>query len=256
MLLPLWLAQLGAPVAQRHECSFVSLVNTNLPSDVASDIVAVYAELVEEHGDRAAVHIAKRLQQLRGGFWDALFVGSAFAYSVTCSEFVELASDLWNILLCKESEDAEATKCSSQLTRYVNGTLALPAPRHEEHRLLTFRLDNYANWIAEDKAAAEIERVPIVLRILQRADATGTLHGRDAAEKLRAELERQLSPHGTMWNVLVERHAGGHYYFSEEQFNFEATNVGDGTPLSISIFDRQCDTLEREAAVSQSQGEQ
>ena len=58
--------------------------------------------------------LQKRLQQLwRRGFWDALFVGSAFAYSVTCSEFVELASDLWNILLCKESEDAEATKCSS-----------------------------------------------------------------------------------------------------------------------------------------------
>ena len=86
----------------QHECALVSLVNTNLPPDAASAVVAVYQEEVELRGSGSAQHIGKRLAQLRGGFWDVFFMGTAFSYSVACSELVELASDSWNILICKE----------------------------------------------------------------------------------------------------------------------------------------------------------
>ena len=81
----------------------------------------------------------------------------------------------------------------------------------------------------------------------------------NGAEALRLQLAK-LWPE-TQWNVLVELQAGGHYYYSEEQFNFElqapadSSGDADGSPqqiwyykygASVAIFDRRCATLERE----------
>lgn len=49
-------------------------------------------------------------------------------------------------------------------------------------------------------------------------------------------------PHAR-WNVLVERAPGGHFYYSEEQFNIEYGRA-TGRRLTIAIFDRRCHTLE------------
>ena len=52
--------------------------------------------------------------------------------------------------------------------------------------------------------------------LLESMLAANALHTPHAADEIR----RQLWPEEpTMWNVLVEVHAGGHFYFSEEQFN-------------------------------------
>ena len=65
-----------------------------------------------------------------------------------------------------------------------------------------------------------------------------------AADWMRQQLETVWP--GTLWNVLIEENPGGHYYYCEEQFNYEALNGAQNwNGLSVAIFDRRCDTLER-----------
>jgi hypothetical protein len=241
---------LAAAVPPPHTCALVELVRTSLPVTEATNLVRVFQEEAERRGVGAPEPLSRRLSEERGGFWDVLFIGNAFSYTVTCSEIVELASDAWNILLCRESEDEAAERCGpSRLARYANGTLArTPAPPHA-----SIRLERYANFMVDDAAAAHAARVPQAERLVHEALRAGTLHSPGAAEALRKSVEA-LWPE-TTWNVLVENveRAGGQYYYAEEQFNFEA--IFDGMTLSVAIFDRRCETLEREARAGQAQVE-
>lgn len=251
-----------APVVQ--SCSLVDVVNTNLAADDAAAVLRLYREMADLHGPKPEP-IARKLMEARGGFWDVYMIGSAFSYSVTCSELVELASSEWNVILCREAADADAKRCGSGgLTRYANGTLDLVhgvrvtsrdddgagSPRAFALNA-AFHLDSYYNYLVDDVAAARAARAPVVQSLLERMLQANALHTPSAADELR----RRLWPdEGTSWNVLVEIAAGGHFYFSEEQFNFELRGGGDAAPsaplyapLSVAIFDRRCDTLEREA---------
>ena len=67
-----------------------------------------------------------------------------------------------------------------------------------------------------------------------------------AADSLRRELERALPWAGipaatSKWNVLIEKQPGGHYYYSEEQFNLVVKTLS----ISVAIFDRRCHTLQQ-----------
>ena len=68
----------------------------------------------------------------------------------------------------------------------------------------------------------------------------------NAADELRRDIGRALpwagseAGTGALWNVLVEREAGTHYYYSEEQFNLMVQPAS----LSVAIFDRRCHTLQ------------
>ena len=85
LLFALLLTVHAAPVlhAEPHTCALVELVHTNLPAEDASAVVRIYTEEAEVNGT-APEPIARRLMAVRGGFWDVLFLGSAFSYSVTC----------------------------------------------------------------------------------------------------------------------------------------------------------------------------
>ena len=110
--------------------------------------------------------IARRLMAERGGFWDVYFLGTAFSYAVYCSEYVELASELWNVLLCREAEDSEALHCGAAgLTLYRNGTLQ---PSGDGQRM-AIKPSLYANYLVEpdEKPAAEAERMPQVVTELK-----------------------------------------------------------------------------------------
>ena len=231
-------------LGEHESCGAVTLVRTNLPTAAADRIVQIFAEETELHGSSAPGPLSNRLTALLGGFWDAYFVGSAFSYSVTCTDMVELASEKWNILLCRESVDANATECGEGMARFANGTLA-PEPTVLASRPSGgFRLSKYANWVVDDMTAAETERSPVVLSILNSALESGRLHQRKSADWMRLQLEAMWP--GTMWNVLIEENPGGHYYYCEEQFNYEALNgARNWNGLSVAVFDRRCDTLER-----------
>ena len=226
------------PVVVAHECSLVSLVRTSLDDVAAAAVVDIFVQETEAHGEKAPESISQRLSQLRGGFWDVYFVGSAFSYSVACLEMVELASDRWNILLCRESFDGDAQSCGPDgLTRYSNGTLT-PLTHRLPPGMWTLNL--YENWMTDDKAAAQATRAPAVQQMLEMETRNGRIHTRNAADALLGFLQQTWPV--TTWNVLVEVAAGAHYYYSEEQFNFHAREG----QLSVAIFDRRCDTLERE----------
>ena len=202
-----------------HTCAQVDIVHTNLPN--AADLLTLYQQSIELHGPKPD-KVASALAGAHGGFWDVMMIGTEFSYSVTCSEYVELASDRWNVLLCREAEDAEATRCG-EMTRYTNGTLsdggsAFAGGQYEVH------LDRYYNYMGADVEAAKAERVPIVRRMLSAMLDHGTLHAPRAAEALRTTLLRWWP--GTSWQVLIEKNAGPQYYYSEEQFNFDLRGKG------------------------------
>ena len=183
-------------------------------------------------------------------------MGGAFSYSVLCSEYVELASFQWNVLLCREAEDAEATRCGSNpgLSRYANGTLSLAEDtgNGEGAHGRAFHLDTYANYSvpAAQLAATNAARVPVVRSLLDGMLAASRLHAPDAADELRRQLSHVWPE--TSWNVLVELRAGGHFYYSEEQFNFDLRGAG-AEALSVAVFDRRCDTLERDSMFTEAE---
>ena len=183
---------------------------------------------------------------------------------------VEMASMTWNILLCRQSEDKEATRCGvNGLTRFDNGTLAVQGPplQHglggvegsgvdgaREGGEPIVKMNKYANYMVDDMLAAQKERVPVVEAMIYHAIASGELLHPMGASSLLRQLQRKWPE--TMWNVLIEKNSGAHIYFCEEQFNFEvfgiklsATTRNDGVQpkaIAIAIFDRQCYTLEQE----------
>lgn len=199
--------------------------------------------MLDDRINASVVDSIQRVRLIESRLQD--FMGSAFSYAVTCVEYVELASHEWNVLLCRESVDAEAEDCGlNPMTLYTNGTLS-PLPLD-----LTGTVDitpsYYANFLveADEREALKAVRVATVTEIV-RTFSYDRLQQPGAAEALRREISRALpwagTPAGTdpLWNVLVERRAGGHYYYSEEQFNF----MVDKASLSLAIFDRRCHTL-------------
>ena len=170
-------------------CTAVDLVHTNLAHDEALSLMSLYLSVAEVSGTEPEP-IAKSLMAKRGGFWDVYFMGTAFSYSVTCSEYVELANDKWNVLLCKEAEDSEAMRCGrGGLMRYANGTLTSSSSSSDLGG--RFELDRYENFMTNEeseKAAAREERVPVVRAALEAMRDDGTLHSPGAADKLRARL--------------------------------------------------------------------
>ena len=144
--------------------------------------------------------------------------------------------------LRREAEDAEATRCGSSpgLSRYANGTLSRAEDTGNGHGAngRSFHLDTYANFSVSAAllAASSEARVPVVRTLLERMLQASRLHAPDAADELRRQLARTWPE--TSWNVLVELRAGGHFYYSEEQFNFDLR--GDGAEaLSVAVFDRR-----------------
>ena len=225
LLLALFHLTAAMPAPLPHTCTLVELVSTSLPSEEAAAILAIYHEVAEVSGAEPEP-IAKALTAARGGFWDVMMIGTAFSYSVTCIEFVELAGAEWNIILCKEATDANAEHCGDAgLRRYANGTLSVAnglsvMPDTPFSLEGEFHLSMYANYMTDSVEAKRAERVPVVTALLESMLAANALHTPHAADEIR----RQLWPEEpTMWNVLVEVHAGGHFYFSEEQFNFGTT---------------------------------
>ena len=70
----------------------------------------------------------------------------------------------------------------------------------------------------------------------------------DAADELRRRLEARWPR--AKWNTLIERvdsGVGGHFYYSEEQFNLNVVGLEDAShkshSLSVAVFDRRCHTL-------------
>ena len=252
-----WLALVAsAPVVPRlsHECALLEVTHTNLSPTDAETVRALYSEVVDRSGVEPQP-IAQRLLEVRGGFWDAYVMGAQFSYSVYCSEYVELSDVRWNVLLCRESDDEEATDCGAAgMTLYSNGTLLPPSteelernglPERRELAVATPRL--YYNYLIPegDRPASEAARMPLIVSVI----ATWTrdqLQQPMAADSLRREVERVLPWAGTAaatskWNVLIEKHPGGHYYYSEEQFNL----VVEALSISVAIFDRRCHTLQQ-----------
>jgi len=235
-------------VYEPHSCSFVDVVHTNLPPRDVDLVRGIYLEVTDRTGSEPQP-IAERLSKELGGFWDAYFMGSQFSYSVHCISYVELAGERWNVLLCRESEDAEAYHCGAVgLTLYSNGTLS---PRRSDHTVLNHAAvaapSMYENYLVQqpDRAASEAARMPMVVNALG-SWTLKNLQQPGAADALRQEIERALpwagtsSGVGAKWNVLIEREAGGHYYYSEEQFNL----VVRAAAISVAIFDRRCYTLQ------------
>ena len=232
---------LALPQTPPHTCTEVDVVQTNLGDNAAAEVLRIYREVTEESGADPNP-IAKRLMEVRGGFWDVMMIGTAFSYSVTCLEFVELASAEWNVLLCQEAVDADAEQCGSGMRRYANGTLTVASglsvtsgPSFSLDGEL--HVDQYANYMTDDVERARAERVPVVQGLLEAMLAANALHTAHAADEVR----RQLWPEEERtWNVLVEVRAGGHYYYSEEQFNLDLRG-GKATgvryePLTVAIL--------------------
>ena len=235
-----------------HSCTLVTITHTNLDLREAASILQLYMEVTEVTGTLPEP-ISKRLQKERGGFWDVYFLGSSFSYSVRCLEYVEAAGAEWNVLMCRESVDEEAYSCGPKgpngLALYHNGTLSRDefAPQRLAVRATPTM---YANYLVKDKAVTEAARMPSVVAALQRLTAEELLRP-TAADELRTALEARLP--NALWNVLIERAAGGHYYYSEEQFNLdvqleseEPAHPAPHPPLQVAVFDRRCDTLQRE----------
>ena len=109
-----------------------------------------------------------------------------------------------------------------------------------------FHIDHYANYMTDDVERAKAERVPVVRAMLDRRWADGSLLAPSAAEALHAEIAHAW-PH-TQWNVLIEMAPGGHFFYAEEQFNYNLHHGGGGERerLGVALFDRRCDTLEKE----------
>ena len=76
-------------------------------------------------------------------------MGTAFSYALYCTEYVELASEKWNVLLCRESEDAEALRCGSTrpLTQYHNGTVGTPQRGADGIGANAVHLVQYENYL-------------------------------------------------------------------------------------------------------------
>lgn len=244
----LWTSAAAVGLIEPHSCSQLNIVHTNMPAAAAEAIQLIYSEVTEKSGTEPEP-ISKRLTKERGGFWDAYFMGDAFSYSVYCSEYVELASDAWNVLLCRESEDDQAYHCGAAgLALYHNGTLTprelrASVPNLADQRVAA-KADHYDNWLIDSELGLD-ERMPLVVKAIE-AYTYGELQQPGAAEALRRVLEERLPWAGTpegkpsKWNVLIERSAGGHYYYSEEQFNV----LVDSVSIAVAVFDRRCHTLQ------------
>jgi|LauGreDrversion2_5_1035112.scaffolds.fasta_scaffold10462_3 hypothetical protein len=229
-----------------HSCSLVSIVHTNLSPSEAMAVQAIYSEVTEHSGNKPEP-IGTRLSESRGGFWDVFFMGAAFSYAVYCSEYVELASDVWNVLLCRESEDREALHCGSRgLTLYQNGTL-LPERPELNGRRVAVTPSMYKNYIMppEERPDAEKARMPVLVETID-AWTYDLISQPNSADRLRREVGRSLpwagseAGGGALWNVLIEREAGGHFYYSEEEFHVELREAS----LRVTIFDRRCHTTQ------------
>lgn len=239
----------GAIGLEPHTCTLVDITHTNLPPLAADAVRAAYMEAAEVSATEPEP-ISKRLMRERGGFWDTYFMGSAFSYSVACIEYVELASDAWNVLLCQEAVDEEAYDCGpAGLTVWSNGTLAPPAEdlgATAEGFGVEAVLDMYKNFLVQGDETAEralqAKRAPVVAAAIEERSVVA-LHQPGVADSIRRDLESRW-PHAR-WNVLVESADGahGHYYYSEEQFFFVAIMSSQGRRLSVSVFDRRCSTL-------------
>lgn len=261
----------AAPVepVEPHTCTSVELVHTNLGQADALAVLNIYHQASERHGP-SSEPIARMLMAARGGFWDVMMIGTAFSYSILCSEYVELASVSWNVLLCKEAEDEEAMRCGAAgLTRHTNGTLYPPAhaaalqPDHAPTAAAyperpsaagVFSLQHYANYMVDDLKEAREERVPVVRRMLDNLLGSPLRYTPHVAETLRRELIAVWPE--VAWNVLVEVSGSGHYYYSEEQFNFDLTTTSGQHQhhLSVAIFDRRCDSLQRDERAKMREG--
>ena len=151
---------------------------------------------------------------------------------MACLEFVELASAEWNVLLCREAEDDIGMRCGDNgFSRFVNGTALSAGAAKGGATVAEFHLERYLNFMVENVASARAARVPVVRRLLETLRASGRLQQPLAAEAVRAAVEAAWPETPTTWNVVVEAAgAGAHYYFSEEQFNFDLRGIGVREP--------------------------
>ena len=116
---------------------------------------------------------------------------------------VMMASAAWNILLCRQSEDVEATDCGpAGLTRFENGTLVVPSTSPERGPRPTITLTHYANYMVDDMQVAQKQRVPVVEAMVADAIASGQLLTPTGALNLLRSMQRQWPE--TMWNVMIE----------------------------------------------------
>jgi hypothetical protein len=114
-----------------------------------------------------------------------------------------MASEAWNILLCRQSEDVDATDCGpTGLTRFENGTLVVQGTPPERGPPPTVKFSNYANYMVDDMPAAQKQRGPVVEAMVADVIASGQLLTPTAASNLLRALERQWPE--TMWNVMIE----------------------------------------------------
>ena len=223
-----------------------------MQASAAAEVIRLYMEVLDdlpEYQTDLAEKVGEHLTAL-GGFWDVLFLGEAFSYSMLCLEYVELASTEWNVLLCREAVDAvDAEDCGdSPLTRYVNGTLSagLASPAVAATTVKPGAL--YKNfWVTNESLARSISE-PRLLANLNAELAAGRLklYESSSADAVRQRLEA-LWPH-VAWNVLVEAKALSQRFYAEEQFSLVVDGAASGDSseangLTISAFDRRCKTL-------------
>ena len=235
-------ALLGVPVLwwtakpEPPSCALVSVTNTNMKTGV-DGIVSAYMQTTESHGADAE-RVSTRLMSEFGGFWDTYMMGSEFSYSVFCSSYVELASHKWNVLLCKESADPDAEYCGLNLHLYHNGTMQ---PKGADYRQVASETEYYSNHRVDKSVESQFGDMHTLemRRILDNFTVDGLQHP-NIAETIRGDVQR-MWPH-TKWNVLIERDAHQHYYYSEEQFNMRIPLEG----MAVTVFDRRCYTLGRD----------
>lgn len=181
----------SAPVPEQHSCALVTLTHTNLPLDAASTIVDVYQNVIEGgFSEMSSSKIAAEIRKLRGGYWDVYFMGAAFSYSLTCIEYVELASAEWNVMMCRESVDEHADDCGKAgLTRYSNGTLTGSAA----DGAIIMQLDLYHNILAaslkQERALRRERAEGSVKRLLEQELRAGRLFSPGGADEIRHRLD-------------------------------------------------------------------
>lgn len=221
----------------------VSIVHTDLPSEEAAKVLETYLETGETHGFKS-MPISQALSSQYGGFWDVFFMGDAFSYSVTCRKYVELASDVWNVLLCQESVDPEAWNCGpGGLTPYANGTLeALYRAPEGDAEQISLVLDPSLLYVDYTRFSGDSDDYSPTKRTFQTNAIMEAISGFDRTKINMAEAMRErIAAFMPMesWTVLVERNSGEHYFYAVEQHTY-GYKLGLSHRLTLSVFNRWC----------------
>lgn len=106
----------------------VSLTQTNLPADAATQALQIYLEATEgvmpEQYPAVVSQISSGLKTQLGGSWDIYSTSSFFTYSLLCMSYVAVAGPRWNALLCQVQPSLQQAPQCDELSPHSNGTMS------------------------------------------------------------------------------------------------------------------------------------